>query len=154
MMSGSLEVSFLSGAEGEQQRFSPRMDTGFDFGDSEDFGFDVIGEELAKELGEGWASAPVHQKLIFASVSLTERSWLHTRRPSEAERQFSVFSDRVDANMDLGLDDDFAFTGLTQRSPDSPALGNVLTSRQSPSKKRVSILWAMAPITTHGHTEL
>ncbi|KAI0296187.1 Rec8 like protein-domain-containing protein, partial [Russula brevipes] len=119
MMSGSLEMSFLSGVEGEQQRLSPHMDTGFDFGDSEDFGFDVIGEELAKELGEGWASAPVHQK-----------------RSSEAEQQFSVFSDRVDANMDFGLDGDFAFTGLTQRSPDSPASGNVLTSRQSPSKKR------------------
>jgi hypothetical protein len=66
MMSGSFEVSFLSGADGEQ-RFSPRMDAGFDFGDSEGFGFGDIGDELAKELGEGWASAPVQPKLVLSS---------------------------------------------------------------------------------------
>ena len=65
MMSGSFEVSFLSGAD-EQQRFSPRMDGGFDFGDSEDFGFGDIGDELAKELGEGWTSAPVHPMLVLS----------------------------------------------------------------------------------------
>jgi hypothetical protein len=66
MMSGSFEVSFLSGADGEQ-RFSPRMDAGFDFGDSEGFGFGDICDELAKELGEGWASAPVQLKLVLSS---------------------------------------------------------------------------------------
>lgn len=67
MMSGSFEVSFLSGADGEQQSFSPQIDAGFDFGYSEDFGFGDIGDELAKELGEGWASAPVPPKLVRSS---------------------------------------------------------------------------------------
>lgn len=66
-MSGSFDVSFLSGGNGEQRTFSPRMDSGFDFGDSDDFGFDDIGDELAKELGEGWASAPFQPKLVFSS---------------------------------------------------------------------------------------
>lgn len=69
MMSGSFEVSFLSGADGDQQRLSPQMDVGFDFGDSEDFGLGDIGDELAKELGEGWASAPVQPKLVLFSES-------------------------------------------------------------------------------------
>ncbi len=67
MMSGSFEMSFLSGADGEEQHFSPRMVAGFDFGDSEDFGFVDIGNELAEELGEGWASAPVQPKLVLSS---------------------------------------------------------------------------------------
>lgn len=67
MMSGSFEVSFLSGAGGELQHFSPQMDAGFNFGDSEDFGFVDIGDELVKELGEGWASAPVQPKLFSSS---------------------------------------------------------------------------------------
>lgn len=67
MMSGSFEVSFLSGPDGEQQHFSPQIDAGFDFGYSEDFGFVDISDELAKELGEGWASAPVQPKLVSSS---------------------------------------------------------------------------------------
>ena len=67
MMSGSFEVSFLNGADGDQQRLSPQMDVGFDFGDSEDFGLGDIGDELAKELGEGWASAPVQPKSVLSS---------------------------------------------------------------------------------------
>ncbi len=67
MMSGSFEVSFLSGADGEQQHFSPRMDAGFDFGNSEDFGFVDIGDELAKELGEGWASSIIQAKFVLSS---------------------------------------------------------------------------------------
>lgn len=67
MMSGSFDVSFLSGADGEQQHFSPQMDGGFDFGDNEDFGFVDISDELANELGEGWASAPVQPKLVTSS---------------------------------------------------------------------------------------
>ena len=66
-MSGSFDVSFLSGGSGEQRSFSPRMDAGFDFGVSDDFGFDDIGDELAKELGEGWASAPFQPKLVLSS---------------------------------------------------------------------------------------
>lgn len=67
MMSSSFNMSFLSGADdGEQQRFSPRIGAGFDFGDSEDFGFGDIGDELAKELGEGWASAPLQPKLVLS----------------------------------------------------------------------------------------
>lgn len=73
MMSGSFEVSFLSGANGEQQHYSPQMDAGFDFGDSEGFGFVDIGDELAKELGEGWASAPALPKLV--SSSCVERTF-------------------------------------------------------------------------------
>jgi len=65
-MSGSFDVSFLSGGNGEQRSFSPRMDAGFDFGVSDDFGFGDIGDELAKELGEGWASAPFQPKLVFS----------------------------------------------------------------------------------------
>jgi hypothetical protein len=65
MMSGSFDVSILSGVGGEQRDFSPPMDAGFDFGDSEDFGFGDIGDELAKELGEGWASAPFQSKLVL-----------------------------------------------------------------------------------------
>lgn len=66
-MSGSFDVSFLSGGDGEQRSFSPRMDAGFDFGDSDDFGFGDIGDELAKELGEGWASAPFQPMLVPSS---------------------------------------------------------------------------------------
>jgi meiotic recombination protein REC8 len=69
MMSGSFEVSFLGGADGEQQHFSPQIDAGFDFGDSEGFGFVDIGDELAKELGEGWASAPVQSLLSLLPVA-------------------------------------------------------------------------------------
>ena len=67
MMSGSFDASFLSGGDREQCSFSPRMDTGFDFGDSDGFGFGDIGDELAKELGEGWASAPFQPKLVLSS---------------------------------------------------------------------------------------
>ena len=68
MMSGSFDMSFLSGRDGEGQHISPHMDARFDFGDSEDdFGFGDIGDELAKELGEGWASAPVQPKLVLSS---------------------------------------------------------------------------------------
>lgn len=66
-MSGSFDVSFLSGGDREQCSFSPRMDAGFDFGDSDGFGFGDIGDELAKELGEGWASAPFQPKLVLSS---------------------------------------------------------------------------------------
>ena len=65
-MSGSFDVSFPSGADGEQRDFSPGMEAGFDFGDSEDFGFCDISDELAKELGEGWTSAPFQQKLVLS----------------------------------------------------------------------------------------
>lgn len=68
-MSGSFDVSFLSGGDGEQRCFSPRMDAGFDFGGSDDFGFGDIGDELAKELGEGWASAPFQTELVLSSQS-------------------------------------------------------------------------------------
>ncbi len=60
MMSGSFDVSFLSGALGEHEPFSSSMDDGFGFEDCQDFG--DIGDELAKELGEGWASAPVRPR--------------------------------------------------------------------------------------------
>jgi hypothetical protein len=69
MMSGSFDVSFLSGVDGEQRDFSPRMNAGFDFGDSEDFGFGDIGDELARELGEGWASVPFQSKLVLVLSS-------------------------------------------------------------------------------------
>jgi meiotic recombination protein REC8 len=65
MMSGSFDVSFPSNADGGQRGFSPGMDAGFDFGDSEDFGFCDISNELAKELGEGWTSAPFQPKLVL-----------------------------------------------------------------------------------------
>jgi meiotic recombination protein REC8, fungi type len=65
MMSGSFDISFPSGAHGEQDSFSSNIGAGFDFGDNEDFGLGDIGDELVKELGEGWTSAPGHQKLIF-----------------------------------------------------------------------------------------
>lgn len=67
MMSGSFDVSFLSDAQGEQEFFSSPIDAGFGFGDSEDFGLGDIGDELAKELGEGWTSAPVQPKLVLSS---------------------------------------------------------------------------------------
>jgi meiotic recombination protein REC8, fungi type len=67
MMSSSFDVSFLSGVHGEQEFFSSQIDAGFNFGESEDFGLGDIGEELAKELGEGWASAPAQQKLVISS---------------------------------------------------------------------------------------
>ncbi|KAI0003691.1 hypothetical protein BJV74DRAFT_479594 [Russula compacta] len=95
------------------------MGTGFDFGDSEDFGFGDIGDELAKELGEGWASAPVQPK------------------PSAGtEQQFPIHFDQADMNIDSYLDGDFALDGPTQPPPTSPVSGKVLTSRQSPTKKR------------------
>jgi hypothetical protein len=65
MMSGSFDVSFPNGTHGEQDSFSSNIGAGFDFGDNEDFGLGDIGDELVKELGEGWTSAPVQQGLIF-----------------------------------------------------------------------------------------
>ncbi|KAH9954445.1 hypothetical protein BC827DRAFT_1243076 [Russula dissimulans] len=120
MMSGSFDVSFLSGTDGERQHFSSHMDARFDFGDTEDdFGFGDIGDELAKELGEGWASAPVRPK------------------PSAGEeQQFPTAFDQADMNLDFNQDCDFAFTGLTQHSRNSPALVNTLTIQQSSAKKR------------------
>jgi meiotic recombination protein REC8, fungi type len=67
MLSGSFDVSFLSAAHGEQDSFSSQIDANFDFGASEDFGLGHIGDELAKELGEGWASAPVQLKSVLSS---------------------------------------------------------------------------------------
>jgi len=64
IMSGSFDVSFLGGAPGEQEPFSSSMDDGFGFGDCEDFGLGDIGDELAKELGEGWASAPIQPRSV------------------------------------------------------------------------------------------
>ena len=64
IMSGSFEASFLGGAPGEQDPFSSSIDDGFGFGDCEDFGLGDIGDELAKELGEGWASAPVQPRSV------------------------------------------------------------------------------------------
>lgn len=88
VMSGSFEVSFLSGVDGEHQSFSPRMDAGFDFGYSEDFGFGDIGDELAKELGDGWTSAPVQPKLVLSS-------WLqgnvHNVKPDLPRKQDSNY---------------------------------------------------------------
>jgi meiotic recombination protein REC8, fungi type len=66
MMSGSFDVSFPSGTHGEQDSFSSNIDAGFDFGNNEDFGLGDIGDELVKELGEGWTSAPVQQKFVFS----------------------------------------------------------------------------------------
>ncbi|KAH9081641.1 Rec8 like protein-domain-containing protein [Lactarius deliciosus] len=110
IMSGSFDVSFLSGPLGEQEPFSSSMDDGFGFGDGEDFGLGDIGDELAKELGEGWASAPV-----------PPGSELH------------AYSDQVHA--DIGpIQENFALTELTQPlgSDDVPR------SRPSSARKRVS----------------
>ncbi|KAI9512602.1 Rec8 like protein-domain-containing protein, partial [Russula earlei] len=117
MMSGSFDVSFLSGTDGEQQHFG--MDTGFDFGDSGDFGFDDIGDELAKELGEGWAGLPVQSKHSVGE-----------------EQQFPIDRDQADMNVDISQDRDFAFTGPTRHSPGSSVLGKIRTAQQSPTKKR------------------
>lgn len=73
IMSGSFDASFLGGASGEQEPFSSSMDDGFGFGDCDDFGLGDIGDELAKELGEGWASSAVQP-----------RSALYPRRASGA----------------------------------------------------------------------
>ena len=83
-MSGSFDVSFPSGADGEPRGFSPGMDAGFDFGDSEDFGFCNISDELAKELGEGWTSAPFHPKLVLSS---RHRMEVHVVPPGLPHRQ-------------------------------------------------------------------
>jgi len=40
-------------------------------------------------------------------------------------------------NLDFNQDGDFAFTGLTQHSQNSPALVDILTAQQSSAKKRV-----------------
>jgi hypothetical protein len=40
-------------------------------------------------------------------------------------------------NIDFDHDNDFAFTGLSQHSRDSPALSRVPASQQSSAKKRV-----------------
>ncbi|KAI0257126.1 hypothetical protein BJV78DRAFT_1277705 [Lactifluus subvellereus] len=116
MMSGSFDMSFPSDVQGEQEFFSSQIDAGFDFGDSEDFGLGDIGDELAKELGEGWTSALVQPK------------------PSAEEEQ--QLPDQIDTNIDFGQGDDFMLTGLTQLSPDPPVPSDGLTSRLSPSKKR------------------
>lgn len=65
IMSGSFDASFLGGASGEQELFSSSMDDGFGFGDCDDFGLGDIGDELAKELGEGWASSAVQPRLVL-----------------------------------------------------------------------------------------
>ena len=65
IMSGSFDASFLVGASGEQELFSSSIDDGFGFGDCDDFGLGDIGDELAKELGEGWASSAVQPRSVF-----------------------------------------------------------------------------------------
>ncbi|KAF8274080.1 Rec8 like protein-domain-containing protein [Lactarius quietus] len=67
IMSGSFDASFLGGASGEQELFSSSMDDGFGFGDCDDFGLGDIGDELAKELGEGWASSAVQPRSVLYS---------------------------------------------------------------------------------------
>ena len=133
MMSGSFEVSFLSGANGGQQHFS---DAGFDFGDSDNFGFVDISEELAKELGEGWASAPVQPKLVSSFLTPGQCSHCQTRSSVETGQQLPT----AEMNIDFDRDNDFAFTGLSQHSlaRDSPALCTAPVSQQSSAKKRVS----------------
>jgi meiotic recombination protein REC8 len=65
IMSGSFDASFLGGASGEQELFSSSLDEGFGFGDCDDFGLGDIGDELAKELGEGWASSAVQPRSVL-----------------------------------------------------------------------------------------
>jgi hypothetical protein len=135
MMSGSFDVSFPSGADGEQRGFSPGMDAGFDFGESEDFGFCDISDELAKELGEGWTSAPFQPMLVPSfrrrrEVQL-EGSRCLVRPSAQAEHQSPICSEQADMNVEFQQDGDFTFTGLMQCSPDSP------DSRPSSIKKRV-----------------
>ncbi|KAH9178704.1 Rec8 like protein-domain-containing protein [Lactarius sanguifluus] len=113
IMSGSFDVSFLGGPPGEQEAFSSSMDDGFGFGDGEDFGLGDFGDELAKELGEGWASAPVPP-----GHSVGEE--LH------------AYSDQAHADINPIQEENFALNELTQPL----GLDDVPRSRPSSARKR------------------
>ncbi|KAI0275079.1 Rec8 like protein-domain-containing protein [Gloeopeniophorella convolvens] len=106
MLSGSFDVSFLSAHHGEQALLaSSQINDDFGFGDGEGFDLGDIGDELAKELGDGWTSAPAQP------------------RPSaDADEQPVAFPDQEDFNMDLGQGDDFAFASLDQPPGDSSSV--------------------------------
>jgi len=57
-------------------------------------------------------------------------------------------------NIEFHHDDDFAFAGLTHRSPDSPAPNDVLTPQLSPTNKRVCHSRDIPTVIAHSHTEL
>ncbi|KAH9065734.1 Rec8 like protein-domain-containing protein [Lactarius vividus] len=110
IMSGSFDVSFLGDPPGEQKPFSSSMDDGFGFADGEDFGLGDIGDELAKELGEGWASTPVPPGLSVGG-------------------ELHAYSDQ--AHADIGpIQENFALTELTQ------PLGSDDVPRSRPSSAR------------------
>ncbi|KAI9460594.1 Rec8 like protein-domain-containing protein [Lactarius psammicola] len=116
IMSGSFEASFLGGASGGQELFSSSMDDCFGFGDCEDFGLGDIGDELAKELGEGWASAPMQS------------------RPSvREEQQLHAYSDQAHVDIDpFQEEENLVFTELTQPT----GADDVPRSRPSSARKR------------------
>ncbi|KAH9004008.1 Rec8 like protein-domain-containing protein [Lactarius hatsudake] len=124
IMSGSFDVSFLGGPPGEQEPFSSSMDDGFGFGDGEDFGLGDFGDELAKELGEGWASVPV-----------PPGSELHAQ------------SDQAHTDIGPMQEENFALTELAQPlgSDDVPR------SRPSSARKRVTLV-RTSTWTTMGHS--
>lgn len=113
LLSGSFDASFLGGAPGEQEPFSSSIDDGFGFGDCEDFGLGDIGDELAKELGEGWASAPVQPMFSVGE-----------------ERQLHVYSDQDHADIDP-IQENLALT-----EPMQPGMDDVPRSSPSSVRKR------------------
>ncbi|KAI9444793.1 Rec8 like protein-domain-containing protein [Lactarius indigo] len=98
IMSGSFDVSFWDGPPGEQEAFSSSMDDGFGFGDGEDFD---LGDELAKELGEGWASAPVRPRLSVGEELHAHSDQAHVDIGPIQEENFAL----TELMQPLGTDD-------------------------------------------------
>ncbi|KAI0068210.1 hypothetical protein BV25DRAFT_1911222 [Artomyces pyxidatus] len=127
MLSGSFEASFLGSAAGGQDSLSSQPGDGFGFGAfddnpfvaDDDLGLGDIGDELARELGEGWGSAPV--------------------KPNEANEmdiEFHAASDPMDANMDFDQGGGFSFADLGQPSVRSSSVVNDLPPSMPASAKK------------------
>ncbi|THH21523.1 hypothetical protein EW146_g23 [Bondarzewia mesenterica] len=124
VLSGSFDVSFLGSGVGGLDLSSSQIEGGFGFDGFGDNPFAVddaldlaggIGDELAKELGEGWGAAPVTQG-----------------KDVNVDPAFNLGSDPLGMDIDLGQDEGFTFATLDQQSVASKVQNSVL----SPGKKR------------------
>ncbi|TFY67439.1 hypothetical protein EVG20_g3941, partial [Dentipellis fragilis] len=126
MLSGSFDVSFLGSAIGGMDPSSSQIDGGLDFGfednifapvDGLDLG-DGIGDELAKELGDGWGAPP---------ADIPEHD------PMIVDDAFNLGLEPESLGMALDEGPGFSFAGLNQPSEASSATKRTLASA---SKKR------------------
>ncbi|KAA1471501.1 hypothetical protein DENSPDRAFT_776904 [Dentipellis sp. KUC8613] len=143
MLSGSFDMSFLGSAIGGMDPSSSQIDGGLDFGfddnifapvDGLDLG-DGIGDELAKELGDGWGAPPasIPEQYVPEMHPLLLGSQASHSDPMLVDDAFNLGLEPEPLGMALDEGPGFSFSGLGQPSEASSATKRTLAST---SKKR------------------